>query len=124
MLEYFERTQPNPTTELNYSNAFEILVAVILSAQCTDKRVNMVTPGLFAAYPTPELMAKASTSDLLQHIKSVSYPTSKALHLQQMSVMLVEKFGVDGNYLIAIGVGVSKKSSEPDFNEKVEFFRK
>lgn len=93
VLEYFERTQPNPTTELNYSNAFEILVAVILSAQCTDKRVNMVTPGLFAAYPTPELMAKASTSDLLQHIKSVSYPNSKALHLQQMSVMLVEKFG-------------------------------
>ena len=93
MLEYFERTQPNPTTELQYSNAFEILVAVILSAQCTDKRVNMVTPALFAAYPTPELMAQASVDDILQYIKSVSYPNSKALHLQQMSAMLVEKFG-------------------------------
>ena len=93
VLEYFERTQPNPTTELQYSNAFEILVAVILSAQCTDKRVNMVTPALFAAYPTPELMAQASVDDILQYIKSVSYPNSKALHLQQMSAMLVEKFG-------------------------------
>ena len=93
VLEYFERTQPNPTTELQYSNAFEILVAVILSAQCTDKRVNMVTLALFAAYPTPELMAQASVDDILQYVKSVSYPNSKALHLQQMSAMLVEKFG-------------------------------
>ena len=93
VLEYFERTQPNPTTELQFNNAFEILVAVILSAQCTDKRVNMVTPALFAAYPTPESMARASVDDILQYIKSVSYPNSKALHLQQMSAMLVEKFG-------------------------------
>lgn len=93
MLEYFQHTQPNPTTELQYSNAFEILVAVILSAQCTDKRVNQVTPALFAAYPTPELMAQASVDDILSYVKSVSYPNSKALHLQQMSQMLVEKFG-------------------------------
>ena len=93
VLDYFQRTQPNPTTELQYSNAFEILVAVILSAQCTDKRVNMVTPALFAAYPTPQLMAQASVDDILHYVKSVSYPNSKALHLQQMSQMLVEKFG-------------------------------
>ncbi len=93
VLDYFAETQPNPTTELNYNNPFEILVAVILSAQCTDKRVNLVTPALFAAYPTPELMSRASVDDILQYIKSVSYPNSKALHLQQMSAMLVEKFG-------------------------------
>ncbi len=93
VLDYFQRTQPNPTTELQYSNAFEILVAVILSAQCTDKRVNMVTPALFAAYPTPQLMAQASVDDILHYVKSVSYPNSKALHLKQMSQMLVEKFG-------------------------------
>ena len=93
MLDYFQHTQPNPTTELQYSNAFEILVAVILSAQCTDKRVNQVTPALFAAYPTPQLMAQATVDDILQYVKSVSYPNSKALHLQQMSQMLVEKFG-------------------------------
>lgn len=92
VLDYFQRTMPNPTTELNYSNEFEILVAVILSAQCTDKRVNMVTPALFAAYPTPQLMANAAVEDILTHVKSVSYPNSKALHLQQMSAMLVEKF--------------------------------
>lgn len=92
VLGYFQRTQPNPTTELTYNNAFEILVAVILSAQCTDKRVNLVTPGLFACYPTPQSMAQASVDDILQHIKSVSYPNSKSLHLQQMSTMLVEKF--------------------------------
>ena len=93
VLDYFQHTQPNPTTELQYNNAFEILVAVILSAQCTDKRVNMVTPALFAAYPTPQLMAQASVDDILQYVKSVSYPNSKALHLKQMSQMLVEKFG-------------------------------
>ena len=93
VLEYFQHTQPNPTTELQYSNAFEILVAVILSAQCTDMRVNQVTPALFAAYPTTELLAQASVDDILSYVKSVSYPNSKALHLQQMSQMLVEKFG-------------------------------
>lgn len=92
MLDYFQLTQPEPTTELNYRNAFEILVAVILSAQCTDKRVNMVTPALFAAYPTPQLMAAASVDDILHYVKSVSYPNSKALHLQQMSQMLVKEF--------------------------------
>ena len=93
VLEYFMRTQHNPTTELVYNNPFEILVAVILSAQCTDKRVNMVTPALFRAYPTPQAMAAASVDDILQYVKSVSYPNSKAQHLHDMSAMLVEQFG-------------------------------
>ena len=92
VLDYFQRTQPNPTTELTYHNAFEILVAVILSAQCTDKRVNMVTPALFAAYPTPQAMADASVDDILHHVKSVSYPNSKAQHLHDMAAMLVDEF--------------------------------
>ena len=93
VLDYFAEAMPNPTTELSYNNTFEILVAVILSAQCTDKRVNMVTPALFAAYPTPEAMAAASVDDILAYVKSVSYPNSKAAHLQAMAAMLVEKFG-------------------------------
>ena len=93
VLEYFQRTQPEPTTELEYRDPFSLLVAVMLSAQCTDKRVNQVTPGLLAAYPTPAAMAQASVDELLTHISSVSYPNSKALHLQQMAQMLTEEFG-------------------------------
>lgn len=91
-LNYWRNAMPNPTTELVYSNPFEILVAVILSAQCTDKRVNMVTPALFKAYPTPQAMAAATDEDILHYIKSVSYPNSKARHLQQMATMLVDEF--------------------------------
>lgn len=83
---------PNPTTELHFNNPFETLVAVILSAQCTDKRVNMVTPPLFEAYPTPQTMAAATTDDLLRYISSVSYPNNKARHLKAMSQMLVDEF--------------------------------
>ena len=92
ILQYFKQENPNPTTELNFTNAFETLVAVILSAQCTDKRVNMVTPALFEAYPTPEAMAAATTEDLLRYISSVSYPNNKARHLQAMAAMLVDEF--------------------------------
>lgn len=92
VISYFKATRPNPTTELEFTNPFETLVAVILSAQCTDKRVNMVTPALFAAYPTPELMSHASHDDLLKYIGSVSYPNNKARHLQAMSSMLVNEF--------------------------------
>ena len=92
ILEYFKRKQPNPETELQHSDPFELLVAVMLSAQCTDKRVNMVTPALFAAYPTPQAMAAASVEDILQYVKSVSYPNSKAAHLQAMAQKLVEEF--------------------------------
>ncbi len=93
VLDYFQRTQPTPTTELRYSDPFGLLVAVMLSAQCTDKRVNMVTPSLLAAYPTPAAMAAASVADILEHVKSVSYPNSKAQHLQQMARMLTDEFG-------------------------------
>lgn len=92
VLDYFERTQPDPTTELTYSDPFGLLVAVMLSAQCTDKRVNMVTPALLAAYPTPASMANANTDQILHYIKSVSYPNSKAQHLIAMAQMLVDKF--------------------------------
>lgn len=92
ILQYFKQVNPNPTTELNFTNAFETLVAVILSAQCTDKRVNMVTPALFEAYPTPEAMAAATPEDLLRYISSVSYPNNKARHLQAMAAMLVDEF--------------------------------
>ena len=93
ILEYFQRVQPQPETELQHNDPFELLVAVMLSAQCTDKRVNMVTPALFAAYPTPQAMASASVDDILQYVKSVSYPNSKASHLQAMAKMLVNEFG-------------------------------
>lgn len=92
IIEYFKRENPSPTTELHFNNPFETLVAVILSAQCTDKRVNMVTPALFQAYPTPQAMATATPDDLLHYISSVSYPNSKARHLQAMSAMLVDEF--------------------------------
>ena len=93
ILEYFQREQPNPETELMYSDPFQLLVAVMLSAQCTDKRVNMVTPALFAAYPTAQTMATASVEDILHYIKSVSYPNSKAAHLQQMARQLTDEYG-------------------------------
>lgn len=83
---------PNPTTELHYNSPFEILVAVMLSAQCTDKRVNLVTPALFKSYPTAQAMTKATAADILQFISSVSYPNSKAKHLQAMAAMLIDKF--------------------------------
>ena len=90
---YFRAAMPEAKTELHYDNPFQLLVAVILSAQCTDKRINQVTPGLFAAYPTAEAMAKASPEDILQHISSVSYPNNKARHLSAMAQMLMERHG-------------------------------
>ena len=93
IISYFKKENPSPSTELNFTNPFETLVAVILSAQCTDKRVNMVTPALFSAYPTPHAMAAATPDDLLPYIASVSYPNNKARHLQAMAAMLVNDFG-------------------------------
>ena len=84
---------PVAESELEYSNPFELLVAVILSAQCTDKRVNLTTPALFAAYPTAEAMAKATAEEIFPYIKSISYPNNKAKHLAGMARMLVEEFG-------------------------------
>lgn len=90
---YFQQTMPVAESELNYSNPFELLVAVILSAQCTDKRVNMTTPALFEAYPTPQAMAEATAEDIFPYIKSISYPNNKAKHLASMARMLCDEFG-------------------------------
>ena len=86
---------PAPETELAYRTPFELLVAVILSAQCTDKRVNLVTPALFESYPTPEAMAEASADDIYPFIRSVSYPNNKAKALAKTARMLVSDFGGD-----------------------------
>ncbi len=90
---YFIETTPIAETELVYDNPFQLLVAVILSAQCTDKRVNMTTPGIFKKYPSPQKMSKASFDDLFPLIKSISYPNNKTKHLIGMSNMLLDKFG-------------------------------
>src|SRR5690606_15942087 len=91
-LAYFSKHQPNVQTELNYSNPYELLVAVILSAQCTDKRINLVTPALFRDFPTPEHLATADFDTLFPYIRSVSYPNNKTKHLLGMGKMLVEQF--------------------------------
>lgn len=91
-LEWFAEAIPNAETELHYGNPFQLLVAVILSAQCTDKRINMVTPALFEAYPTAFDMSKASIDDIYGFIKSVSYPNNKAKSLLGASKMLVEEY--------------------------------
>lgn len=94
-MERFEREMPFAATELNFDNPFQLLVAVILSAQCTDKRINMVTPDLFRAFPTPRKMADAGRDEIFEYIKSVSYPNNKARALEGMARALVERF--DGN---------------------------
>ena len=91
-VDYFEEHMPVAETELNYSNGFELLVAVILSAQCTDKRVNQVTPALFRAFPVPEVMALSSQDEIFHYIRSVSYPNNKSKHLVGMANMLVNDF--------------------------------
>ena len=93
VVEYFSREMPVAESELNYGSTFELLVAVILSAQCTDKRVNMVTPALFEAYPTAQAMAEATEEDIFPYIRSISYPNNKARHLAAMARMLCEEFG-------------------------------
>ena len=93
IISYFQQAMPVAESELTYSNPFELLVAVILSAQCTDKRVNLTTPALFAAYPTAQAMAEATAEDIFPYIRSISYPNNKAKHLAGMARMLVEEFG-------------------------------
>jgi endonuclease-3 len=92
VLAWFRINNPAAETELRYNSPYELLVAVILSAQCTDKRVNMVTPALFKAFPDPKVMAAASPDEVFQYIKSVSYPNNKAKHLVGMASMLVNDF--------------------------------
>lgn len=91
-LEYFSKNQPQAETELHYKNPYQLLVAVILSAQCTDKRVNMVTPALFEAFPTPEHLANSHFDEVLPYIKSISFMNNKTKHLIGMAKMLVEDF--------------------------------
>lgn len=93
VIAYFEQTMPVAETELHFGNDFQLLVAVMLSAQCTDKRVNMVTPALFEAFPTPAAMAAATEEEVLAYVKSVSYPNSKAKHLVEAARQLTERFG-------------------------------
>ncbi len=92
VIEYFKKERPIAETELHYGTAFELLVAVILSAQCTDKRVNLITPALLERFPTAFEMAQASVDEVFAYIKSCSYPNNKAKHLVGMSKMLVEDF--------------------------------
>lgn len=92
VLAYFRQQMPQVTTELEFGSAFQLLVATLLSAQCTDKRINMVTPALFARYPDVRSMAAATVDEVYELIRSVSYPNAKAKHLVEMSCQLVERF--------------------------------
>lgn len=92
VLDWFQTHVPVAETELHYSNPYELLIAVILSAQCTDKRVNMVTPALFKVFPEPEVLAVSTPEVVYEYIKSVSYPNNKAKHLVGMAKMLVDVF--------------------------------
>jgi len=92
VLDHFRQEMPEVTTELEYANVFQLLVAVILSAQCTDKRINQVTPELFRRFPDARSMAQVEPGEVLDYIRSVSYPNSKANHLVQMARTLVERF--------------------------------
>lgn len=93
LIDYFTKNFPEPSTELRYSNSFHLLIAVILSAQCTDKRINLVTPALFHNFPTPEHLANSNFDEVFPYIKSVTYPNSKTKHLLGMARMLVQDFG-------------------------------
>lgn len=92
VLDHFRQEMPRITTELEFGSAFQLLVATLLSAQCTDKRINMVTPALFARYPDARSMAGATVDEVYDLIRSVSYPNAKAKHLVEMSCQLVERF--------------------------------
>ncbi|MBQ9665991.1 MAG: endonuclease III [Bacteroidaceae bacterium] len=113
-IEYFQVAMPEANTELEYKDPFQLLCAVMLSAQCTDKRVNMVTPALFQAFPTPQTMAAATKDDVFVYVKSVSYPNSKAEHLVQMARMLMEKHNgeVPGDFDALVELpGVGRKTA-------------
>ncbi|MBQ8065331.1 MAG: endonuclease III [Prevotella sp.] len=114
ILRYFRQEMPEVETELAFDSVFQLLVAVILSAQCTDKRINQVTPALFRRYPDARSMAEAEADDVLEYIKSVSYPNAKADHLVKMARMLMERHGgevpSDMNQLLDLP-GVGRKTA-------------
>lgn len=93
VIERFESANPHPQTALHYGTPYQFLVAVLLSAQCTDERINMVTPALFAAYPSPLEMSRASEEEILTYIRSVTYPNSKARYLKQSAESIVQDHG-------------------------------
>lgn len=93
LVEYFTSNFPVAETELNYNSPFELLIAVILSAQCTDKRINQISPALFDRFPTPESLAASNFEEVFSYIRSVSYPNNKAKHLLAMARKLVDEFG-------------------------------
>lgn len=114
VMDYFRRQMPEVETELQYGSVFQLLVAVILSAQCTDKRINQVTPALFCRYPDARSMAIAEEFEVLEYIKSVSYPNSKAHHLTEMAKALLERHNgevpTDMNQLLELP-GVGRKTA-------------
>ena len=114
ILAHFREQMPNVNTELEFGSVFQLLVAVILSAQCTDKRINQVTPELFRHYPDARTMAQAEPEDVLEYIRSVSYPNAKAAHLVEMARALVERHGgevpSDMNQLLDLP-GVGRKTA-------------
>jgi endonuclease-3 len=95
VISWFQTNAKSSESELRFNNTYELLIAVILSAQCTDKRVNMITPALFQAFPTPEVMAKVTSDDVFPYIKSISYPNNKAKNLVGMAQKLVSDFDGD-----------------------------
>lgn len=114
ILDYFRQTMPRVTTELQFGSAFQLLVATLLSAQCTDKRINQVTPALFARYPDASSMAQADVEDVYELVKSVSYPNAKSKHLVEMSRKMVQDFDgevpEDMNLLTSLP-GVGRKTA-------------
>lgn len=114
ILEYFEKHLPFAETELHYSDPYQLIVAVILSAQCTDKRVNLITPSFFGSFPDAESLSKAGVEEVTTLIRSCSYPNNKARHLIGMARMVVEEFGGiipdDMNMLLKLP-GVGRKSA-------------
>jgi endonuclease-3 len=93
LIEYFSNNMPQAETELTYDNPFQLLVAVILSAQCTDKRVNSITPNIFKQFPDAKTMSEATFEDIFSIIRSISYPNNKARHLIAMSKLIINDFG-------------------------------
>ena len=114
ILDFFRQEMPEVQTELEFGSVFQLLVAVILSAQCTDKRINQVTPELFRRFPDAKTMAEADVDEILEYIRSVSYPNAKADHLSKMSRMLVEQYQgevpADMNQLLDLP-GVGRKTA-------------